>query len=72
MVFKLRSARPGKTHPAGSNIVIVNTAAANAAAVYKFDVLAGMVDLSNYATLDDVEAATSADITAIINGQYEE
>lgn len=62
----------GKTHPAGSNIVIVNTAAANAAAVYKFDVLAGMVDLSNYATLDDVEAATSADITAIINGQYEE
>ena len=62
----------GKTHPAGSNIVVVNTAAANAAAVYKFDVLAGMVDLSNYATLDDVEAATSADITAIINGQYEE
>ena len=55
----------GNKHPAGTNIVVVKVGAA-----YKFDVLAGMVDLSNYATLEDVETASAADIQAIINGQY--
>lgn len=36
----------GKTYPAGTNIVIVNTTGTE----YKYDVLAGMVDLSDYAT----------------------
>lgn len=36
----------GKTYPAGTNVVIVNTTGAE----YKYDVLAGMVDLSSYAT----------------------
>lgn len=36
----------GKTYPAGTNVVIVNTTGTE----YKYDVLAGMVDLSNYAT----------------------
>lgn len=36
----------GKTYPAGTNVVIVNTTGTK----YKYDVLAGMVDLSSYAT----------------------
>lgn len=36
----------GKTYPAGTNVVIVNTTGTE----YKYDVLAGMVDLSDYAT----------------------
>ena len=36
----------GKTYPAGTNVVCVNTTSTT----YKWDVLAGMVDLSNYAT----------------------
>ena len=36
----------GKTYPAGTNVVIVNTTGTT----YKYDVLAGMVDLSSYAT----------------------
>lgn len=38
----------GKTYPAGTNVVIVNTTGTE----YKYDVLAGMVDLSNYVTND--------------------
>ena len=34
----------GKTYPAGTNVVIINTSSST----YKFDVLAGMVDLSGY------------------------
>ena len=60
----------GEKFPEGSNIAVINTAAEGETAVYKFDALPGFVDLSNYATLDDVEAASAADITAIINGQY--
>ena len=37
----------GKEYPAGTNVVIINTDGTT----YKFDVLAGMVDLSNYQTL---------------------
>lgn len=37
----------GKEYPAGTNIVIINTTGTT----YKFDVLAGIVDLSNYQTL---------------------
>lgn len=40
----------GKTYPAGTNVVIVNTTGTE----YKYDVLAGMVDLSNYATKTDL------------------
>lgn len=36
----------GKTYPAGTNVVCINTTGTT----YKWDVLAGMVDLSNYAT----------------------
>lgn len=39
----------GKTYPAGTNIVVVNTGTAQSPQ-YKFDVLAGFVDLSGYVT----------------------
>lgn len=39
----------GKKHPAGTNVVVVNTGT-NEDPVYKFDVLAGFVDLSDYST----------------------
>ena len=40
----------GKKHPAGTNVAIVNTAAANETPVYKYDVMAGFVDTSDYDT----------------------
>ena len=43
----------GKTYPAGTNVVIVNTTGTE----YKYDVLAGMVDLSDYATKKYVDDA---------------
>ena len=39
----------GKEYPAGTNVAVVNTGT-NASPVYKFDVLAGFVDLSGYQT----------------------
>lgn len=50
----------GKTYSAGTNIVIVNTTGTE----YKYDVLAGMVDLSNYATKKYVDDAIG-NITAL-------
>ena len=55
----------GKSHPAGTNIVIVQVESA-----YKFDVLAGMVDLSPYATKAEVTPLTAQDVQDIINGTY--
>lgn len=55
----------GKSHPAGTNIVIVQVESA-----YKFDVLAGMVDLSPYATKAEITPLTSQDVQDIINGTY--
>lgn len=67
----------GKTHGAGANVAIVEATPADnsdpqnpVAATYKFDVLPGFVDLSNYATNSDVAIATTADITSIVNGLY--
>lgn len=40
----------GKVYPAGTNVVCINTTGTT----YKWDVLAGMVDLSNYATKTDL------------------
>ena len=37
----------GKSYPAGTNVVVVNTGT-TASPIYKFDVLAGFVDLSGY------------------------
>lgn len=59
----------GKKFPAGTNVVCVNTTGTT----YKWDVLAGMVDLTNYATKTDLSGkqATLVSGTNIktINGQ---
>lgn len=69
----------GNNYPAGTNIVVVEATAAagETPATYKFDVLAGWVDLSSYA-LDQIAIATgeegarkglvSSDDKAIIDG----
>ncbi len=51
----------GKQYPAGSNVVVVESGSGT----YKWDVLAGFVDLSGYASNDDVVALTTAEIQAI-------
>ena len=55
----------GKSHPAGTNIVVVQSESA-----YKFDVLAGMVDLTPYATKAEVTPLTAQDVQDIVNGTY--
>ena len=54
----------GKSYPAGTNVVVVNTGT-TASPTYKFDVLAGFVDLSGYVptTRKVNNKALSADIT---------
>lgn len=46
----------GNSYPAGTNVVVVEATPASGddPATYKYDVLAGWVDLSNYATIDVV------------------
>lgn len=53
-----------KTFPAGSNVYVVD-AGSGGSHSYKFDVYNGFVDLSGYATKEDVEALTTAEIEAI-------
>ena len=57
------------SYPMGTNVAVINTGTEQAPA-YKFDVMAGFVDLSDYATLEDVEAASAQDISDIVNGLY--
>ena len=52
----------GNTYPSGTNIVIVNTGT-SASPVYKFDVLAGFMDLSNYVT--QVQNATAGNLAGL-------
>ena len=57
----------GKTYPAGTNVVIINTSGST----YKYDVLTGVTDLSNYWTSESGQsnslvAMTVAEINAIL------
>lgn len=52
----------GKTYPAGTNVVIVNTSGTT----YKYDVLSGVVDLSGYVQSSDLVAITNAEIDVIV------
>jgi hypothetical protein len=55
-------AAAGNSYPAGTNIVIVNTGTI-ASPEYKFDVLAGFIDLSNYQT--KVSGATAGNFAGL-------
>lgn len=65
--FKDYESGKTKTYPKGTNVyVIENTPAEGSTpAVYKFDVYQGYIDLSNYATLDEVETLSTAEIQSI-------
>ena len=62
----------GHTHGTGANVAVIEATPADGEtpATYKFDVIAGFVDLSGYAQNADVAVATAADISAIVNGLY--
>lgn len=51
----------GKKYPAGTNVVIINTSGTT----YKYDVLAGVTDLSGYVKEEDLVAITNAEIDTI-------
>ena len=50
----------GQKHPAGTNVAVVE-----AGEGYKYDVLAGFVDLSGYVKAEDVEKITAEEIAAL-------
>lgn len=51
----------GKAYPAGTNVVIINTTGST----YKYDVLAGVVDLSGYVLASDLVTYTNSEIDTI-------
>lgn len=53
-----------KTYPKGTNVYVINDGTAQSPS-YKFDIYQGFIDLSNYATLDDVATLSQAEIEAI-------
>ena len=55
-----------RTHPAGTNVVIVDTDKSGESPSFKYDVLAGFVDLSGYSTPEQVAAAVSAAVSGLI------
>lgn len=55
----------GKSHPVGTNVVVVAVSESEST-VYKFDVLAGFVDLSGYLESDDVQNITNEEIDQIL------
>jgi hypothetical protein len=65
--FKDYESGKTKTYPKGTNVYVIEDTPAEGStpAVYKFDVYQGYIDLSNYATQDDVEALSTAEIQAI-------
>ena len=52
----------GKDYPAGTNVVIINTTGST----YKYDVLSGFVDLSDYVLDSDLVTITNAEIDVIV------
>ena len=52
----------GAKHPAGTNVVV-----AKSGEEYKYDVLAGFVDLTGYVQASDLEAVTEAEILALFS-----
>lgn len=66
--FKEYDPQQTKSFSAGTNVYVVEDereVSGVMTTVYLFDVYQGYIDLSNYATLDDVEALTTSDIQSI-------
>ena len=58
----------GKKHPAGTTVAVVAVTEGegeNQTTGYKYDVLAGFVDLSGYVKAEDVEEVTAEEIAAL-------
>lgn len=53
----------GNDYPAGTNVVIINTTGTT----YKYDVLSGFVDLSDYQKSSELVAITNAEIDTIVS-----
>ena len=64
--FKDYASQGAKTFPAGTQVVIINTAASGETAVYKYDTLSGLQDLSGYVEASDLVAITNAEIDTIV------
>lgn len=56
----------GNSYPAGTNVVVVNTAASGQSPVYKYDVLAGFVDVSGF--LQTSKVVTGETLTGTVDG----
>ena len=65
--FKEYESGVTKAYPKGTNVYVIEDtpASGETPATYLFDIFQGFVDLSNYATLDDVETLSQAEIEAI-------
>ena len=65
--FKDYESGKTKTYPKGTNVYVIEASPAEGStpAVYKFDVYQGYIDMSGYATLDDVEVLSTAEIQNI-------
>lgn len=57
----------GKKHPAGTNVVVVDTDTTGESPSYKYDVLAGFIDLSGYSTTEEMNTAISAAVAGKIS-----
>ena len=57
----------GQKYPAGSNVVVVDASDES----YKFDVLAGFVDLSNYVQKDGAKQLSTEDFTTALKTKLE-
>lgn len=56
----------GNSYPAGTNVVIINTAASGQSPVYKYDVLAGFIDVSGF--LQTAKVVTGETLTGTVDG----
>ena len=59
----------GKAYPAGTNVVIVD-ASTTSTPSYKYDVLAGFVDLSGYVQASQMATLSNQEITTAVNTAY--
>lgn len=57
----------GHAYPAGTNVAIINDGT-DASPVYKYDAMAGVIDMSGYWSKTELTAITTAEIDTIIDG----